>query len=265
MIRCGGPLTADEWKAKKAQERAEDAKTERAESDSATQVLPSRARAKTKMAKPGRNAPVADDYTAQERDVLDATRSAWESIKKTFQTWVLIGEGLKLLRAKADALGGRDAFRRLLEANDLGYFASKRGKSTATDLLRIMAMLTEVQAWHNGLDETRRYDWASPRAVIQHAEYPDGTRIFPAKTQHPSPGARPKAAEEVVELRRANADLLAQRDELKTDYAQVKAQYDAAQKTITTLKSGGAAAEPTTLETARAAALTPFALRPVRP
>jgi hypothetical protein len=133
--------------------------------------------------------------------------------------WVLIGEGLKLLRAKADKLGGRNAFKHLLESNDLGYFASSRGKSTATNLLRIMNKLPEVQEWHKSLNDRERYEWASPRAVIQHATLADKvtrkvTRLFPAKRRHQQPGAKPKATEEVVELRRANADLQGRADDV---------------------------------------------------
>jgi hypothetical protein len=112
--------------------------------------------------------PAEEELSLKEREVLDATLTAWESIKKTFQSWMTIAEGLAMFRAKADKLGGRKAFQKILERNKLGYFASKQGKSTASNLQRIWDKLPEVEAWRKTLTERQRYDWASPRAVITH-------------------------------------------------------------------------------------------------
>jgi hypothetical protein len=94
------------------------------------QVQAARARANAAVegdSKPGRfhNAPESRAFSQDEKVVLENSRQAWGVIRKTFDSYVTVGRGVMLIRDKADAIGGRKTFARLLEQEDLGYFASQ--------------------------------------------------------------------------------------------------------------------------------------------
>src|SRR5215204_3182917 len=60
-----------------------------------------------------------DTLSANERKIVAGGLEALRSLARTFDVWMVVGEGIKVLRAKADRLGGTKAFRRLLVQN--GY------------------------------------------------------------------------------------------------------------------------------------------------
>lgn len=112
------------------------------------------------------NAPEAASLNEGERAELEAARGAWVSIRKTFENWITIGRGLQTLRRKADEIGGRKTFQRLLQQEGLGDFV--KAKARATRLLRIMEHLSDVYEWHERLASNQRINWASPEAVIRN-------------------------------------------------------------------------------------------------
>ena len=64
--------------------------------------------------------PEQDVLSAYEHKIVEAGREALRSLRRrTFDHWMVIGRGIKVLRAKADRLGGTKTFRRLLAQN--GY------------------------------------------------------------------------------------------------------------------------------------------------
>jgi len=114
------------------------------------------------------NAPESGQLTQDELIEVGAARDAWISIKRTFEMWVTIGRGVQRLRAKADAIGGRRTFQRLMDQNGLGELCSPKLKAVTTRLLKIIDNLGPVGAWHASLESHQRVAWASPTSVYRH-------------------------------------------------------------------------------------------------
>jgi hypothetical protein len=112
------------------------------------------------------NAPESSNLTTEERTYIEAGLAALALLRKTFESWVAVGRAIQTLRAKADRMGTRKAFARLLEQQRFDEFI--RDKSTCTRLLRIMENLGEVSAWHAGLEPKQQMAWAHPSTVFLH-------------------------------------------------------------------------------------------------
>src|SRR5215217_9072380 len=84
-----------------------------------------------------------DTLSANEHKIVAGGREALRSLTRTFDLWMVVGEGIKVLRAKADRLGGTKAFRRLLVQN--GY--DSLDNSVISKLLKIMDRRREGEAW----------------------------------------------------------------------------------------------------------------------
>src|SRR5262249_10590824 len=115
------------------------------------------------------NAPEIAGLTAEERQIVERGASAIESLKRTFDQWMDIGRGLKVLRARADELKGRETFQRLAEqAGYGGMFRSASGKinrSVISHLVDIVEHEDQVRAWRDGLTEDQRWAWVSPTSI----------------------------------------------------------------------------------------------------
>ncbi len=66
------------------------------------------------------NQPESGNLSDDERRVVEGGKDALQSLAKTFDLWVAVGRGIKVLRNKAEAMGGRQTFKRLLEQNGYG-------------------------------------------------------------------------------------------------------------------------------------------------
>jgi hypothetical protein len=118
------------------------------------------------MSKTIDNDPESRNLDAEEMAIFDAARAAVTLLKKTFDTWVVIGRAVVAARTRADRLGGGKTFRRILEQQGL---AAVVPPATATRLEAIMAKLVEVESWRaKTLTENQRFQWASPSAVFKH-------------------------------------------------------------------------------------------------
>jgi hypothetical protein len=145
------------------------------------------------------------EYTQEENTLFEAARQAVTLLKKTFDTWVVIGKAVAAARAKADRMGGGKTFRRILERQHLARVVPP---ATATRLLKIIENLPAVTTWHSGLSEERQIAWASPSAVMKHC---------PALQTTTTPGSRPKRKASKTaerELEQANARNTEQQEEL---------------------------------------------------
>ena len=130
------------------------------------------------------------ELTQDEQVVVTASYETWSFTRKTLDNWITIGKGIAVMRAKADRIGGRNAFTEVMEANGFGELTTGKMKWLPSLLLKIVTdpeNLSRVQAWHNGLPLHQQLAWASPRSIIRQAKNPDGTLIFPKKS-----GAAPK-------------------------------------------------------------------------
>lgn len=144
--------------------------------------------------------------TQDDRILVDAAQEAWFSLKRTFDNWVTIGRGVACLRERANTLGGRNAFQRLMAENGFGELTTPKAKSTVSRLEQIMKPenLSRVQEWHNGLPPHEQVAWASPTSVIRRCPIfavPSVKRKHP-KPKSPAPIARDLtiANERIAEL-----------------------------------------------------------------
>jgi hypothetical protein len=112
----------------------------------------------------GSNAPESEAVTLDDTTIFEAARQAVVLLKKTFETWVVIGKAVVRARDIADRRGGGKTFMRLVEQQGLSRVVNK---TTASTLLRIMERLPEVTKWHETLTDRQQIDWAAPTTVLK--------------------------------------------------------------------------------------------------
>jgi hypothetical protein len=130
--------------------------------------------------------PESRDLSMDEVTIFEAARNAVTLLKKTFETWTVIGKAVVAARTRADRVGGGKTFRRILEQQGLAMVVPP---ATATRLEAIMAHLADVEAWRAGLTDNQRFRWAAPSAVFKHCPMfaKDRTKLRPAmKPRRPS-------------------------------------------------------------------------------
>jgi len=110
------------------------------------------------------NAPESEAITLDDVTVFEAARSAIGLLKKTFESWVMIGKAVVRARKIADERGGGKTFMRLIDQQGLGRVVNN--KTTASNLLRIMERLPEVTKWHEKLTEKQQIQWAAPTTIL---------------------------------------------------------------------------------------------------
>jgi hypothetical protein len=149
----------------------------------------------------------------EELTYVDAAREALATMKRTFEFWMVVARALKVLKDKAERIGGRFTFDRLREREGLG---GKRrdgtdvlNKTRVSRLLAILEHLAEVDNWRKELTDKRRFEWASPEAVWRHC--PVFANPSDLKERAPSPYEQLKQAninlqEEVAALRKYKDD-----------------------------------------------------------
>jgi hypothetical protein len=139
-------------------------------------------------------------------------RTAAGILRKTFETWVEVGRGLKALHDLADEIGGKQTYDKLREREGLGRDIVNKTRSSR--LLAIIDNLPAVEEWRaNGvdalsgkpMDKEKRFKWASPEAVHIHCP------IF-AKPKSGSTNFSPMA-----QLKQINATLQEENYRLRRD------------------------------------------------
>jgi hypothetical protein len=121
------------------------------------------------MNEPHHNAQWLADLPEDQRQIVERGAEAIEAVKLTFEHRMAIGHGLKVLKAKAEQLKVRNAFRLLAEqAGYGGLFRSAGGKVThsfVSHLLDIVDNEAKVREWREQLTEHQRWAWASPSSI----------------------------------------------------------------------------------------------------
>jgi hypothetical protein len=110
------------------------------------------------------NATESEAMTLDDNEVFEDARQAATQLKRTFPNWMVIGKAVVLARDIADRCGGGKTFMLLIEQQGLGRIVDK---TTASKLLRIMAELPAVTAWHETLTEKQKIDWAAPTTILK--------------------------------------------------------------------------------------------------
>jgi hypothetical protein len=137
------------------------------------------------------NAPESEAVTLDDHAIFEAARQAVTLLKKTFETWVVIGKAVVRARNIANQRGGAKTFMRVIQQQGLGPIVNK---STASTLERIMEKLPEVTKWHEGLTSRQQIDWAAPTTILKRCP------VF-AKAPTPDNNEEPKF--KPVDLERA--------------------------------------------------------------
>jgi hypothetical protein len=175
---------------------------------------------KTNPAAPARSNVL--DLDPEERPSVDAAYEAVQTLKKTFEVWIVILRGLETLKAKADRMGGKKTFQRLREQHGLRNAVVTDAQ--VSNLFRISERLPEVEEWRRDeLDDKRRYRWSAPNTIIKHC--PIFQRPSSSKPR-PKPAIR-KEDNAVLEARikELEAELVFARErirELETELAGVR-------------------------------------------
>src|SRR5262249_37311974 len=109
--------------------------------------------------------------TAEEEVSVRAARDTYSTVKKPFESWMVIARGLQTLKDKAVQIGGKATFDRLREREGLGGKVDGHdilNKTRVSRLLSILDNLPAVETWRAERTPKQRYSWASPEAVFKH-------------------------------------------------------------------------------------------------
>src|SRR6516225_409258 len=112
------------------------------------------------------NTPDIPSLDQLELATVENAREALGSLKKTFDFWVAIARGLKVLKDKAERLNlGRKTFDILREREGLGK--DQINKTRVSRLLAILDDLPAIEEWRssNKLTDKQRFEWSSPEAI----------------------------------------------------------------------------------------------------
>jgi hypothetical protein len=154
------------------------------------------------------NQPESRNLTIEEIRIFENARLAVDTIKKTFETWMVIARGVMAARERADRLGGKQAFERILEQQGIRAALGNTTasvKSTATNLLRILENLPEVESWRKELGTWEQVHWSSPTSVYKHCPlFQRQAELDGAKKEK---ARKPSPSERIKELEAANAHL----------------------------------------------------------
>jgi len=167
--------------------------------------------------------PESRNLTIEEIRIFENARQAVDTLKKTFETWMVIARGVKAARECADRIGGKQAFDKLLQQQGIRAALGKSTasvKSTATNLLRILDNLPEVESWRASLGTWEQVHWASPTAVLKYC--PLFQRQAERDGEEQEKQEKPLSpAQRIKELEAANAHL---QEELSATIARYESQ-----------------------------------------
>jgi hypothetical protein len=93
------------------------------------------------------------------------------SLAKTFDLWIVIARAVELAKHKANKIGRRNSFQRILEQQGLAAVLGNTESSqmsTATRLLAILTHVEEVTKWRETLTPHQRISWSAPSTVFKH-------------------------------------------------------------------------------------------------
>jgi hypothetical protein len=158
------------------------------------------------------NAPESGGLSSSELATVEAGRTAMQSLRKTFDLWVAVGRAVHTLRLKADRLQGRQTFKRLMAQQgfkmDGPQSERQLDKATVTRLIQIIENLAAVTAWHEGLTDKQKIDWAGPSAIFKHCPVFAKPKNTPTKLTE-----REQLKQSVTQLEEENHRLKKQRED----------------------------------------------------
>jgi hypothetical protein len=99
----------------------------------------------------------------------EAGLNAWGVLRKTFTQWLVIGEAVIAMRSRAEEIGGRATFKRIMHQQGFGDLVDAKGKAILSKLEKIMKPenLLRVMEWHQKLSAKEQIAWSSPSSVVR--------------------------------------------------------------------------------------------------
>ena len=91
------------------------------------------------------NAPEVTDFTSEENAALENARESLGALKKTFAHWITIGRAVQICRARAEAIGGKETFHRLLDDQDSAGWLTGRARTLFLSSNR--SWLAKLMSW----------------------------------------------------------------------------------------------------------------------
>jgi hypothetical protein len=136
--------------------------------------------------------------------IFDNARAAGQALKKSIDSWFVIGRAVVRAREIADAYTGKVGsgriFRSIIEEQNLGDIVSK---ATASHLLEIMARQAEVTKWHNELPGNLQWQYAAPTTILKHCPI---FRKQPKADNNKEPKFKPAALDHAMDSMRFHLD-----------------------------------------------------------
>src|SRR5215472_1427689 len=116
------------------------------------------------------NQPETGVLRMAELAAVEDGRTAITALQKTLDLWLAVAAAIKVLRDKADRLGGRQTFKRLMAQNGFSMEGRDKviDKGLVSHLLDVLAHKAEVVAWHAKLSPKQQREWAAPSTIKKH-------------------------------------------------------------------------------------------------
>src|SRR3954451_12546207 len=110
------------------------------------------------------NQPESDTLSADEHKIVEGGRESLRSLARTFDLWIVVGDGMKVLRVESRSYWRQEGVSGLLAKN--GY--DSLDNAVVTKLLKIMDRRREVEAWRATLSEKQQREWSAPSTIFLH-------------------------------------------------------------------------------------------------
>jgi hypothetical protein len=147
------------------------------------------------------NIPALAGMSAEEQEIVNRGAASIESLKRTFDSWMEIYHGPKIIKAKGEEIKGRKAFQQLAEQCGYGgLFRSASGqinRSVVSHLMQVGERESEVRQWSETLTADQRWAWASPSSI--KTQCPLFARAKVDKKPHPQKQPQFEIALDIVQ------------------------------------------------------------------
>jgi hypothetical protein len=166
----------------------------------------------------------------EEREIVQQSDAAFVLVRQTWDSWKQVRAGLVVLRDLAMREAGahdtksklyKNRFHELLEQR--AYCSTKMDPSTRKALLKCAELATQIDEWHDRLDEHRRLRLNHPINVL-HA--------FREAQQLPSPPAQSARAKHEIELEKVRQEAAAAVSSRDQRISELRQQIDTFSKQV---------------------------------
>jgi hypothetical protein len=112
------------------------------------------------------NAPESEALTLDDITLFENGRQQVNVLRRTFDSWAIIGRCVVRAREIADRRRGGKTFMRLLDQQGITPALGRSPKTMASKLEKIMKHYAAVVAWRETLTTHQQIDWSAPSTVL---------------------------------------------------------------------------------------------------